>query len=190
MLRVTIPDANLAGRFHLVPDQYPFYPKVLLATDGLPAYGQVFLSESLGSMFFVMVYLTGKFELERGKSNDPFGMIVCIIMAWIGLYTCFEGISGGIFNPALALAQIVWQNLTYMYAYGPQQRYWTFEYGLGYIIAPFMGGFMAGNIFNRIKDSIHKIEGYHHRKRTTVTTVTTDRGSTFVTKEISFHEET
>ena len=72
-------------------------------TDGLPAYGQVFLSEALGAMFFVMVYLTGKFEVNE-KNKDPFGMIVCIIMGWIGLYTCLEGVSGGIFNPAVALA--------------------------------------------------------------------------------------
>jgi len=54
-------------------------------------------------MFFVMAFLTGKYEVnERGK--DPFSMIVCIIFAWIGLYTCLEGVSGGIFNPAIALA--------------------------------------------------------------------------------------
>jgi len=100
---VTIPDPLIPGRFHFVPDQYPFFPKVIQLTDGLPAYGQVFLSEALGGMFFVMAFLTGKYEVnERGK--DPFAMIVCIIFAWVGLYTCLEGVSGGIFNPAIALA--------------------------------------------------------------------------------------
>lgn len=132
-----------------------------------------------------MIYLTGKFEVARGK--DPFGMIVCVIMGWIGLYTCLEGVSGGIFNPAVALAQIVWQNLTYMYAYGPQQRYWTFEYGLSYLIAPFLGGFMAGNIFNHIKTAIHKMEGHHHKIRVSLTT---DRSASEATKQVFYNEET
>jgi len=54
-------------------------------------------------MFFVMAYLTGKYEVNK-KGKDPFSMIVCIIFAWVGLYTCLEGVSGGIFNPAIALA--------------------------------------------------------------------------------------
>jgi len=39
-------------------------------------------------MFFVMLYLTGKYEIARGR--DPFTMIVCIILGWVGLYTCFQ----------------------------------------------------------------------------------------------------
>lgn len=131
-----------------------------------------------------MAYLTGKFEVARGK--DPFGMIVCVIIAWIGLYTCLEGVSGGIFNPAVALAQIIWQNLTYMYAYGPQQRYWTFEYALGYLIAPFLGGFMAGNIFNQVKSVIHKMEGYHPKSRDSRTT---DGSASETTNKKTFYNE-
>lgn len=64
----------------------------------------------------------------------------------------------------------MWQNLTYMYAYGPQQRYWTFEYALAYLIAPGLGGFMAGNIFNQIKNAIDRIEGnYIDDRRSTIT---------------------
>jgi|LauGreDrversion4_2_1035121.scaffolds.fasta_scaffold20010_4 hypothetical protein len=53
-------------------------------------------------MFFVLIYLIGKFEVRRGA--DPFAMIICITLAWIGLTTCLENVSGGVCNPAIALA--------------------------------------------------------------------------------------
>ena len=87
MLRVTITDDNNPGAYLFVPDQQSFYPHILDNTNGQPAYGQVFLAECIGTMFFVVLYLTGKFEVSRGK--EPFAMIVCVIIGWIGLYTCF-----------------------------------------------------------------------------------------------------
>ena len=82
----------------------------------------------------------------------------------------------------------MWQNLTYMYAYGPQQRYWTFEYALSYLIAPALGGFMAGNIFNQIKYAIERLEGNYPEIRVSGTT---DRSaSEATTKKESYHEET
>jgi glycerol uptake facilitator-like aquaporin len=102
MLRVSIPSEDQEGKYIFIPDQYPFYPHILDGSNGLPAYGQVFLAETIGTMFFVMLYLTGKYEVARGR--DPFAMIVCVIIGWIGLYTCLEHVSGGIFNPAIALA--------------------------------------------------------------------------------------
>ena len=103
-------------KFTLYPDQNPFFPPILGSANGQPAYGQVFLAETIGTMFFVMLYLTGKYEISSGK--DHFAMIVCIIIGWIGLYTCFANVSGGIFNPAIALAQIIWQNMTYFHGVG------------------------------------------------------------------------
>ena len=102
MLRVTVPSFADPTVLVYVPDVYPFFPQIIDATKGLPAYGQVFLAETLGAMFFVMLYLTGKYEIARGR--DPFTMIICIILGWIGLYTCMSKVSGGIFNPAIALA--------------------------------------------------------------------------------------
>jgi len=72
-----------------------------------------------------------------------------------------------------------------MYAYGPQQRYWTFEYALSYLFAPAMGGFMAGNIFNQIKNSIDKIEGNYTPRGSTITD--TDRETT---KKETYDENT
>jgi glycerol uptake facilitator-like aquaporin len=111
MLRVTVPSPDDSSREIYVPDVYPFFPKIIDETNGLPAYGQVFLAETIGSLFFVMLFLTGKYEIARG--SDPFAMIICIILGWVGIYTCFEGISGGIFNPAIAFAQIMWQCMTW-----------------------------------------------------------------------------
>jgi glycerol uptake facilitator-like aquaporin len=111
MLRITVPSLEDPSKSVYVPDVYPFFPHIIDATKGLPAYGQVFLAETLGAMFFVMLYLTGKYEIARGR--DPFTMIICIILGWVGLYTCMEKVSGGIFNPAIALAQILWQCMTW-----------------------------------------------------------------------------
>ena len=81
----------------------------------------------------------------------------------------------------------MWQNLTYMYAYGPQQRYWTFEYALSYLFAPGLGGFMAGNIFNQIKNAIDRIEGnFTDTRRSTIT----DRDTEATPKKETFVEET
>jgi glycerol uptake facilitator-like aquaporin len=38
--------------------------------------------------------------------------------------------------------------MTYFYGVNIEERYWTFEYAISYLIAPFLGGFMGGNIFN------------------------------------------
>lgn len=56
--------------------------------------------------------------------------------------------SRGCLNPALALAQICWQNLTYSYEQSTDQSYWTAEYALSYIMGPTLGAFMAGNVYN------------------------------------------
>jgi hypothetical protein len=77
----------------------------------------------------------------------------------------FSKVSGGLFNPALALSQIVWQNLTYYFEQGADQSYWTPEYATCYILAPFVGAFLAGNVFGyqkrlylRIEHNLHESE--------------------------------
>jgi glycerol uptake facilitator-like aquaporin len=59
----------------------------------------------------------------------------------------FAEVSGGVFNPAIILSQITWQNLTYYFELGADQSYWTPEYATCYCLAPFIGAFMAGNAF-------------------------------------------
>lgn len=70
----------------------------------------------------------------------------------------FKDVSGGVFNPAIALSQIVWQNVTYMYLPYIDQSYWTPEYATCYITAPIVGAFMAGNVFNYQKRLYRRIE--------------------------------
>jgi hypothetical protein len=50
--------------------------------------------------------------------------------------------------------------MTYFYGVNIEERYWTFEYAISYLIAPFLGGFMGGNIFNQIKRAIHGMEEF------------------------------
>ena len=51
MLRVKVLSvADLTVLVYL-PDVYPFFPQIIDATKRLPAYGQVFLTETLGVMF-------------------------------------------------------------------------------------------------------------------------------------------
>jgi len=162
MLRAAIPSETEENKWIFVPDQYPIYPNILENSQGLPAYGQVFLAETIGTMFFVMLYLTGKYEITRGR--DPFAMIVCIIIGWIGLTTCLVEVSGAIFNPAIALAQILWQEMTYKYD-SNYVRYWTFEYAISYMIGPLLGGFLGGNLFNQIKMAIAGLEEENNRTK-------------------------
>ncbi len=129
-----------------MPGQYPFYPKIIDETRGLPAYGQVFLAELLGSMTFVLVCLNIKDDIYKRGLNPvfyPIGATIC----QSGMQIMFSKVSGGLFNPALALSQIVWQNLTYYFEKGADQSYWTPEYATCYIVAPFVGAFLAGNVF-------------------------------------------
>ena len=70
----------------------------------------------------------------------------------------FKDVSGGIFNPALSIAQICWQNLTYFYEVGEDQSYWTPDYAVCYIMAPMIGAFMAGNVFNFQKRLFRRLD--------------------------------
>jgi len=72
LLRVTMPktaDQESDHDFYFVPGQYPFYPKIIDETKGLPAYGQVFLSELLGSMILVLVCLNIKDDIYKRGIN-------------------------------------------------------------------------------------------------------------------------
>ena len=50
--------------------------------------------------------------------------------------------------------------MTFFYGDNINQRYWTFEYALCYLTAPFFGGFIGGHIFNQIKRAIQEQESY------------------------------
>lgn len=146
ILRVTMPVDGEIDEFYFVPGQYPFYPKIIDECKGLPAYGQVFLAELLGSIVLVLVILNVKDDIYNRDLN-PIYYPICATASQIGLSFMFAKVSGGIFNPAVALSQIVWQNLTYKFEVGADQSYWTPEYATCYVLAPMVGAFMAGNVF-------------------------------------------
>jgi hypothetical protein len=78
LLRAELPVDNDATSFYFVPGQYPFYPKIVDETRGLPAYGQVFLAELLGSMIIVLVILHMKDEIYKRELNHiyyPIGAV-------------------------------------------------------------------------------------------------------------------
>jgi glycerol uptake facilitator-like aquaporin len=157
MLRVTVHSRTDADEDYYVPGQYPFYPKIVDETRGLPAYGQVFLAELLGSMVFILVVLNVKDDiLLRGV--NPIYYPICATATLVGLTIMFKEVSGGLFNPAVALSQIIWQNLAAKLGRQKDEVYWTPEYATCYILAPFVGGFMAGNIFGYQKRLYQKME--------------------------------
>ena len=140
-----------------MPGQNPFYPEIVAKTRGLPAYGQVFLAECLGALIYVLVCLNVKDDILK-RNLDPIFYPIAACVSMVGLQLMFKEVSGGIFNPAIALSQIVWQNVTYFYLPGVDQSYWTPEYAACYIIAPLVGAFMAGNVFNYQKRLYRRIE--------------------------------
>lgn len=105
----------------------------------------------------VLFVLNLKYRIYVGGKNPyfyPIGYTVCSI----GLHQMFKEVSGGIFNPALSIAQICWQNLTYRYEIGSDQSYWTPDYAVCYIMAPWIGAFMAGNVFNFQKRLLRRMD--------------------------------
>lgn len=73
----------------------------------MPMYGQVWLAETLGSILLVLFTLFVKKELAEENLNPMmagFGLALALgIISQI-----FVNVSGGVFNPAISLAQIVW----------------------------------------------------------------------------------
>lgn len=93
-----------------------------------------------------MTVLNLKYQVKMGA--DLFYYPIGYTVASIALNQLFKRLSGGVFNPALALAQICWQNLTYYYEIGSDSPYWTPDYAVCYILAPMFGAYLGGNLFN------------------------------------------
>lgn len=48
--------------------------------------------------------------------------------------------------------------MTYYYEVGADQTYWTPDYAVCYIMAPWIGAFMAGNVFNFQKRLLRRMD--------------------------------
>lgn len=67
--------------------------------------------------------------------------------------------SGGVFNPCLAFAQICWQNLTFYYSKDEVDgAYWTPEYAVSYILGPMIGAYLGANCFNFMKIMLKRLK--------------------------------
>ena len=106
MLRVQIPIVEQPGEVYFVPGQYPFYPGIIDKVEGLPAYGQVFLAEMAGATLFLFFVMVAKFEIEKGV--DYWMPCVGVAVALVFTSRIFNDVSGGLYNPAVALALICW----------------------------------------------------------------------------------
>jgi glycerol uptake facilitator-like aquaporin len=149
MLRISMPEKSVPDKYYFVPDQNAFYPKIIDEVEGLPAYGQVFFSETFGSALIVLFVLYAKWDMERGTNQYLCGLGVALSYFTVG--KMFKPVSGGILNPAIGIGLIAWQNLTYQYAMGFDASYWTFEYAIGYTVGPMLGSFMGANMFSLMK---------------------------------------
>lgn len=144
MLRVTV--ITSSGIESFSPRVNTFAPPILISTDGKPSYGQVMLGETIATFVFVMMVLTMKKAI-----NDKAPAIVCLLAIGITFQMCvemFSEVSGGVFNPAIALSLILWNAFagqmdpTFVAAQLPA------SYATCYLFAPVVGAVVAGTTFN------------------------------------------
>ena len=57
MIRVTV-TIDETGEKYLEPSVYPSTPPILLTTDGMPSYGQIMLSETIGAFILVLASIS------------------------------------------------------------------------------------------------------------------------------------
>ena len=88
---------------------------------------------------------------DKDNSSDPMIRALMIGLAYFAMQQTFRNVTGGPLNPAIALAQIIWQITTFRYYPGTTWSHWTGDYITMYMMGPFLGGLMAGNFYNYLK---------------------------------------
>lgn len=102
-IRIVIYSSTFTDNLTMVPDQNPYYPFILEHTKGMPAYGQIFVAEMLGTCFFTLVYLVLKYEISK-KKVDPISAALACAAAYYAMTETFKNVSNGALNPALHVA--------------------------------------------------------------------------------------
>lgn len=175
LVRTTIPRTDDPTKYLYVPDQNPFYPRVLDKVGTVPAYGQVLFAETLGTLLYVFVQLhvkhgfRGQEPIREGEEiktqsetegnqvvddferRDPSISAIMIGLAYYAMIYTFREISAGPLNPAIVIAQIMWQTTTFSYQPGFDWNHWTGEYATMYLMGPILGGMIAANFYNYLK---------------------------------------
>lgn len=147
ILRVNQPVPGHEGEIYFVPSVTGFYPKLQTEANGLPCQGQILLAEIIGSTVFYLVYLMVKWEVEQKHMNHVLASASIAVTSY-GVTSFFRHVSGGLFNPALAIMSVVWCSLTYQYDHDVNWSRWSVDLAFVYLVAPFMGAFLAGHLFN------------------------------------------
>ena len=69
IMRVTVTDPETGGKY-LVPNVYTSAAPLLLTTDGMPSYGQIMLSETIGTFIFVLTSLSARDYMKRNRDGS------------------------------------------------------------------------------------------------------------------------
>lgn len=156
IIRILLYTDSFKNEQIMIPDQNPYFPMILEHTNGLPAYGQIFISEMFGTCVFALVYLIMKYELDKGKVDPVSAALACAATLY-GMIETFRNVSNGVHNPALHIAQIVWQTTTYKYG-SSDWSHWTPDSVTMYIAGPCIGACLAAVLFNVMKHWFRQIE--------------------------------
>lgn len=100
------------GSKYLEPNVYATPPPLLIAVDGTPSYGQIMLSETIAAFILVITSLAARGHIKKGQQAGKEGNILsgafAMAVAYAAVKRMFRETSGGLANPCVALAIIVW----------------------------------------------------------------------------------
>lgn len=150
-------------------------------TDGMPSYGQIMLSETIGTFILVLTSLSARGFVQRGPIANM--IPACLVMA-VGLATVqlmFRETSGGIVNPAVVLGKIVWQEFTLDVDAENDNSQWTYEYATSFSIGPLVGAMLGGTVFNLMRYQANVLNNHSNKDL--------DESQSAQTLEYSFHSD-
>lgn len=159
LLRVTV-NRKVQGEQYLEPNVYASAPPLLLTTDGMPCYGQMMLAETIAAFILVLTSVTIREHMKKRPKKLLVQGALSMAVALAAVNLIFREISGGIANPAIALAKIIWQEFTLKVDVENDNSQWTYEYALSFIMGPFCGAYLAGVVFNALNYHAKLINDY------------------------------
>ena len=139
---------------------YAEAPPLLIATDGMPSYGQIMLSETLGTFILVLASLAARGFIKRGPAYNMTQGALTMAVALAAVQRMFRETSGGIVNPAVAFAKIIWQEFTLKVDSENNNSQWTYEYATSFFVGPFSGAMLAGSCYNLLRHVAYKMDTY------------------------------
>jgi len=91
----------------------------------------------------------------------------------------FRETSGGLANPSMALAIIVWQEFTLPVDLDNEHSQWTYEYATSFSIGPMAGALLAGVCYNVMRHQSDLIKDFKKNELATATKV--DMSQSYIT---------